>query len=139
MARLFQEIIKTHFNGVFEKIIFAIFEDYNSYQIHNPTGNAAEFGKVFMKSGEVPSFPEDFEGEGRREEGEEGEEKGGEEADEKEEEGDEGEEDEKEAKVEGKEEGKVEEGKVEEKEKEADEGWDNKGEEVEEKKGDENF
>lgn len=60
VARLFQEVINTSFLGVFEEIVFAIYEDHNSYQDHNPAGNVEAFGKVF-KIENVLKYPEDFE------------------------------------------------------------------------------
>eukprot|EP01127_Copromyxa_protea_P016648 TRINITY_DN4983_c0_g1_i3.p1 TRINITY_DN4983_c0_g1~~TRINITY_DN4983_c0_g1_i3.p1 ORF type:complete len:153 (-),score=21.06 TRINITY_DN4983_c0_g1_i3:77-535(-) len=59
-ARLFREVISTHFLGVFEQIMFSIFEDHNSYQQHNIHGNVASFAKIF-KCDNVHTFPEDFE------------------------------------------------------------------------------
>lgn len=60
VARLFQEVINTHFLGVFKEIIFSIFEDHNTFQLHNPEGNVNAFGTVF-KCPEVPKYPDDFE------------------------------------------------------------------------------
>ena len=48
VATLFQEIFEeSEFKNVFEMVVFAIFNDHNSYQKHNPEGNIAPFQQVF--------------------------------------------------------------------------------------------
>ncbi len=48
VATLFQEIFEENeFKNVFEMVVFAIFNDHNSYQKHNPEGNIAPFQQVF--------------------------------------------------------------------------------------------
>ena len=48
IATLFQEIFEeTEFKNVFEMIVFAIFNDHNSHQKHNPEGNVVPFQQVF--------------------------------------------------------------------------------------------
>ena len=47
MAQLFKEVIKQEFPNAFKYIVFAIIEDQNSHQDHNPQGNLIPFMQVF--------------------------------------------------------------------------------------------
>lgn len=48
ITALFQEIFEeTEFKNVFEMVVFAIFNDHNSHQKHNPEGNVTPFQQVF--------------------------------------------------------------------------------------------
>ncbi len=48
IAALFQEIFEEiEFKNVFETVVFAIFNDHNSHQKHNPEGNVTPFQQVF--------------------------------------------------------------------------------------------
>jgi len=46
IARLYKEVIDTHFHGVFKKILFPI-RDNTPKEAHNPQGNLLPFQKVF--------------------------------------------------------------------------------------------
>lgn len=46
IAQLFKEVIQ-EYEGCFEHIYFAIFDDHNANKKHNPQGNIAPFEKVF--------------------------------------------------------------------------------------------
>ena len=51
MAQLFQEVLSSSFKACFKLVVFAIFNDHNSNQDHNPDGNVKPFEEVFkMKS-----------------------------------------------------------------------------------------
>lgn len=47
VAKLYDEVIQTYFQGAFKKIIFAIVEDSSSRNPHNPIGNVRPFQEVF--------------------------------------------------------------------------------------------
>jgi uncharacterized protein (TIGR02452 family) len=47
IAKIFKDVIENEFAGYFDKIIFAIFDDHNSYREHNPDGNLKPFKKIF--------------------------------------------------------------------------------------------
>jgi len=47
MAELFREVICTQYSGAFKHIVFAIIDDHNTGQDHNPVGNLSEFASVF--------------------------------------------------------------------------------------------
>ncbi|CAG9317737.1 unnamed protein product [Blepharisma stoltei] len=48
VARLFREQLETsEFQGRFERVIFAIFNDHNSQRQHNPQGNIKPFSDIF--------------------------------------------------------------------------------------------
>jgi hypothetical protein len=50
MARLFREVLLSNdYNGKFDKIVFAILEDKNSFHEHNPQGNLKPFLDEFSK------------------------------------------------------------------------------------------
>lgn len=51
IAQLFHEVLnETEFHGRFAKIVFAILEDHNSRQIHNPEGNYLPFYEEFVNN-----------------------------------------------------------------------------------------
>ena len=55
VAELFRETIKTYsFHHQFRYIMFAIFDDHNSHQEHNPDGNFKPFYQVFYKKQFAP-------------------------------------------------------------------------------------
>jgi uncharacterized protein (TIGR02452 family) len=47
IAKLFKEVIEQDFSGCFRNIVFAIYDDHNSYREHNPNGNLKPFKEVF--------------------------------------------------------------------------------------------
>jgi uncharacterized protein (TIGR02452 family) len=47
IASIFKELLDTEYKGVFHKIVFAIYDDHNSYKEHNPDGNLKPFKKIF--------------------------------------------------------------------------------------------
>ena len=48
IAALFQEMFEEiEFKNVFEMVVFAIFNDHNSHQKHNPEGNVIPFQQIF--------------------------------------------------------------------------------------------
>ena len=49
IAKIFKEVIDNDFNGCFDKIVFSIFDDHNTYKEHNPEGNLKPFKKIFEK------------------------------------------------------------------------------------------
>eukprot|EP01114_Cavostelium_apophysatum_P017248 TRINITY_DN5078_c0_g1_i3.p2 TRINITY_DN5078_c0_g1~~TRINITY_DN5078_c0_g1_i3.p2 ORF type:complete len:216 (-),score=48.65 TRINITY_DN5078_c0_g1_i3:157-804(-) len=48
MAKLFQEVIQSQFEGAFKNITFAIIDDDKSRRAHNPRGNYQPFKGVFI-------------------------------------------------------------------------------------------
>jgi uncharacterized protein (TIGR02452 family) len=49
IAKLFKDVLDNDFKGIFRHIVFAIFDDHNSYREHNPNGNLKPFKDVFEK------------------------------------------------------------------------------------------
>lgn len=47
VAALYKKVLKTYFEGVFDRVIFSIVEDENSNCSHNPEGNLKPFKEVF--------------------------------------------------------------------------------------------
>lgn len=47
IAQLFKEVITQEFNGCYKHITFAIYDDHNARNKHNPEGNLLPFQKVF--------------------------------------------------------------------------------------------
>lgn len=48
MAKIFKEILQEdNFRGAFENVVFAIIDDHNAYNTHNPKGNFKPFKKIF--------------------------------------------------------------------------------------------
>ena len=45
IAQLFKEVIKEYY-GYFREIVFAIYDDHNSYREHNPAGNLKPFRNI---------------------------------------------------------------------------------------------
>lgn len=51
IAAMYQIIIQKYFKGVFKKIVFAIIDDHNTGQAHNPKGNFQPFATMVKKMG----------------------------------------------------------------------------------------
>ena len=49
IAQLFKELLDGEYKGYFREIVFAIFDDHNTYRDHNPEGNLKPFKKIFGK------------------------------------------------------------------------------------------
>ena len=47
IAQLFKELLDSEYKGYFREIVFAIFDDHNTYREHNPEGNLKPFKKIF--------------------------------------------------------------------------------------------
>jgi len=47
VAKIYKKVIDTHFQGVFKKITFAMINDHNTGNAHNPNGNFKPFKEVF--------------------------------------------------------------------------------------------
>lgn len=46
VAKLYKKVIDSHFHGVFKNIAFAVINDHNSGQAHNPEGNFKPFKRI---------------------------------------------------------------------------------------------
>jgi uncharacterized protein (TIGR02452 family) len=51
IAELFREVIEREYPNCFEEIVFAIIDDHNTRQPHNPEGNFKPFAVEFSKLG----------------------------------------------------------------------------------------
>ncbi len=47
LAKLFNEVISQYYSHSFKYIVFAIINDHNARQAHNPNGNIQPFAEVF--------------------------------------------------------------------------------------------
>jgi uncharacterized protein (TIGR02452 family) len=48
VAEIFHEqLVLGEFAGVFDRVVFAIFDDHNAHRDHNPDGNVLPFQRMF--------------------------------------------------------------------------------------------